>query len=336
MQPPWIASFLSHFVDLPTVFNELRLWKNINWSCHFVDFPLGFQRNAIPSTPLTFLALSLISRRIFNEIGFEQGPHRFCSFRWFDNGFPSNSDAANPAPDIAHFVLYVTVFQRNAVRADHLLIEAISMMILLLFVRTRSCDRTKKLSEIGGKFDDKTSSFPSKFRLRDPISVEHFDDKTSCFPSKFRLRKSISIRNLIVSCPPGDEIPMIRLVGFHRNFVSENAFRIRNSVTKCISYTNGNLVWRNKMRRNFRGRNFVSPLIDEISISKRENGIGISYTNEGFRIRNEDFVYEIKGWRRNFVYQMRRKDFVNELSYRGGYVLSSLCWRILNSGLKGI
>ena len=105
------------------------------------------------------------------------------------------------------------------------------MIILMLFVRTRLCGPAKKLAKIVEKFDEKTSSFPSKFRPRNPISVEKIDDKTSCFSSKISSQKPISIRNWMVYRPQGTKFSMIILMLFHRNLLE---FRLR----KCISYTN--------------------------------------------------------------------------------------------------
>ena len=55
-----------------------------------------------------------------------------------------------------------------------------------------------------------------------------------------------------------------------------------------------------------------SPLL--FSSSSRKNDIEIPYTESESRIRNEHFVYEINGRRRNFVSEMSPKSFVSEFS----------------------
>ena len=68
----------------------------------------------------------------------------------------------------------------------------------------------------------------------------------------------------------------------------------------------------------FGNETFVYPPETKFRYRNVKNASKVSYTNGEFRIRNEDFVYEMKAWDENFVSKMLYESFANELSYRGG------------------
>ena len=167
----------------------------------------------------------------------------------------------------------------------------------MLFVRTRLCDPAKKLAKIVEKFDEKTSSFPSKFRPRNPIPVEKSMIRLVVFIENF-VSKAHFDTKLDGWPPAGDEIFDDFTNAFSSKFVpisspemhfvyeihSQIAFRIRME----ISYDEGFVY------EIFGTETFVSPPETKFRYRNVKNASKVSYTNGEFRIRNEDFVYEMK------------------------------------------
>ena len=108
-------------------------------------------------------------------------------------------------------------------------------------------------------FDTKLDGWP-------PAGDEIFDDFTNAFSSKF----------IPISSPE---------MHFVYEIHSQIAFRIRMEISYDESF----------VYETFGTENFVSPPETKFRYRNVKNASKVSYTNGDSRIRNEDFVYEMRG-----------------------------------------